>query len=185
MQRFCHLFFLLCLFLAASVLPSCTCERPLDAADLRGLSKEELLQKREAVLARHTDGSPLSGRETAYVEQLREQERRLDNPWIFGEWRERHGSRLIFRDDGTVSVGARGGVYDEWGVYRFVSPEEPAYETTWKVGYDTAGDPVIYVARKDGSWLIYPCHRSRNSFSECAGDLENAPETGFYFTKIQ
>lgn len=185
MQRFCHLLFFCCLLLVFSTVVSCTCERPLDASALRGLSKEELQQMRETVLARHADGSPLSGRETAYVEQLREQERRLDNPWIFGEWRERHGARLIFRDDGTVSVGARGGVYDEWGVYRFISPEEPAYESVWTVGYDTAGDPVIYIARKDGSRLIYPCHRSRNDFSECAGELEDARETGYYFTKMQ
>ncbi|MBR0223258.1 MAG: hypothetical protein IJL93_03180 [Bacteroidales bacterium] len=185
MKRSCHLCFLLCLLILSNTVLSCTRGRPLDASDLRGLSKAELQQKREAVLARHADGRPLSGRETAYVEQLREQERRLDNSWIFGEWRERHGSRLIFRDDGTVSVGARGGTYDEWGVYHFISPEEPSYESVWTVGYDAAGDPVIYVARKDGSRLIYPCHRSRNSFSECAGDLETASETGFYFTKIQ
>ena len=119
------------------------------------------------------------------MEQLRQQERRLENSWVFGEWRERHGARLIFRDDGTVSVGARGGVYDELGVYKFISPEEPSFETTWTVLPDEAGDPVILVLRRDGSSFLYPCHRDRDRLREYVGNLEESTETGFYFTKIQ
>ena len=161
-----------------------SCVRPLDPESLRGLSREELQQMREEILQKHADGSALSRVETANVELIREQERRLDNAWIFGEWRERHGARLIFRDDGSVSVGARGGVYDEFGVYKFVSPEEPAYESTWSIVYDTAGNPVAVIARKGGD-LLYPFHRSRVEVYEQVGDLQTAVETGYYFTKIQ
>ena len=174
MRAFSCLRFSALLLLTAFSLLSCRCERPLDAGDLRGKSREELQQMREAVLARHADGSELSRRETAYVEQLRQQERRLENAWVFGEWRERHGARLIFRDDGTVSVGARGGV-----------SEEPSFETTWTVLPDEAGDPVILVLRRDGSSFLYPCHRDRDRLREHVGNLEEFTETGFYFTKIQ
>ncbi|MBR5100095.1 MAG: hypothetical protein IKX34_02185 [Bacteroidales bacterium] len=161
-----------------------SCVRPIDPESLRGLSKEQLQQMREDILQKHADGSALSRVETANVELLREQERRLDNPWIFGEWRERHGARLIFRDDGSVSVGARGGVYDEVGIYKFISPEEPSFESTWSVVYDAAGDPVVVVLRKAGN-LLYPFHRSRTDVYEQAGDLMTATETGFYFSKSQ
>ena len=112
-------FFIVCLFSLFFV--SCSCDRPqpLDQADLRGLSLETLQQMREDILASHPDGK-LSAVETANVELIRDQERRLENAWIFGEWRERHGARLIFRDDGSVSVGARDGECDEVGVYKFI-----------------------------------------------------------------
>ena len=184
MRRIACLMLLACLLWTGLGVSSCTCTRPLDAAALRGLSPETLRTMREEIFSRHADGSALSPRETADVELLREQERRLENAWVFGEWRERHGSRLIFRDDGTVSVGARGGYYDEWGVYRFISPEEPGFETTWSVGYDEAGDPVVYIQLRDGKSLSYPFHRSRDSFSERRGDLYESSETGFYYTKI-
>ena len=173
------------LLLCGLVSLSCTGNKRIDVADLRGVPKEELQSMREQILSRHAEGDVLSKRETAQVEAIREQERRLDNAWIFGEWRERHGARLIFRDDGTVSVGARSGVYDKLGVYKFISPEEPAFESVWSVVLDEAGDPVIIVRRKAGPDLVYPCHRSRNSFSEYSGDLLEATETGCFFTKIQ
>ncbi len=184
MRRIACFCLLACLLMTALFVPSCICSRPLDPDAIRGLPLETLREMREAILARHADGSALSSRETADVELLREQERRLENAWVFGEWRERHGTRLIFRDDGSVSVGARGGVYDEWGVYRFISPEEPAFESTWSVGYDEAGDPVISILLRDGDRFLYPCHRSRDSFSERRGTLTESSETGFYFTKI-
>ena len=161
-----------------------SCVRPIDPESLRGLSKEQLQQMREEILQKHADGSALSRVETANVELLREQERRLENAWLFGEWKERHGARLIFRDDGSVSVGARGGVYDEVGVYKFISPEEPSFESTWSVVYDAAGDPVVVIVRKGGN-LLYPFHRSRMEVYEQAGDLVTASETGFYFSKSQ
>lgn len=175
---------LLSLFLLGSA-SSCLREQPLDAASLRGLPLEQITQMREDILARHADGSALSRVETANVALLREQERRLENAWLFGEWRERHGARLIFRDDGSVSVGARGGYYDELGVYKFISPEQPAFETTWTVALDQAGDPVILIARPSGPGMVYFCHRERNSLSERSGDLQESSETGFYFTKNQ
>ena len=178
---FCLLF---SLFLLGSA-SSCLRDEPLDAVSLRGLSLEQLVQMREEILARHADGSALSRVETANVTLLREQERRLENAWVFGEWRERHGARLIFRDDGSVSVGARGGYYDELGVYKFISPEQPAFEAIWSVVQDAAGDPVILIARPSGPGLVYPCHRDRNSLSEREGDLQESSETGFYFTRNQ
>ena len=176
--------FLLSLALLTSL---CACGRstPVTPEDLRGVPKEQLQELREEILSRHADGSALSERETAEVEALREQERRLDNPWIFGEWQERHGARLIFRDDGTVSVGARGGYYDELGVYKFASPELPSYESTWTVTYDEAGKPVVLVARPEGDFFLYPFHDSRKSVNEQQGDLQTAVETGFYFKKNQ
>lgn len=158
---------------------------PLDPSSFRGMSKEQLQEMREEIYARHSDGSALTDGETQNVEELRAQERRLENAWIFGEWRERHGARLIFRDDASVSVGARGGMYDELGVYKFISPEEPSFETIWTVYYDEAGDPVVVVPRPDGSNYIYPFHRSRKEVYERSGDLLESVETGFYFTIIQ
>lgn len=169
----------------AALCLSCTCGRALDPASLRGLPLEKLQQMREEILARHADGSALTKRETADVEAIRSQERRLQNAWVFGEWQDRHGARLIFRDDGTVSVGARGGVYDEWGVYKFVSPEEPSYESNWNVTYDASGDPVVLVDRREGGCFLYPFHDSRKLVHECLGDLQTAQETGFLFMKIQ
>jgi len=162
---------------------SCDPGRRLDSSSLRGLSKETLQEMREEILARHADGSPLSRKETARVEQIRDQERRLENAWIFGEWKERHGARLIFRDDGTVSVGARSGEYDELGIYKFVSPEIPSFEAVWTLVYDTAGKPVVLIGRSDGSSLLYPFGDSRNSVRERVGDLQQSSETGCYFTK--
>jgi len=177
-------YFLFSLMLFASL---CACRRsePVTPEALRGVPKEQLQERREAILSRHADGSSLSKRETAEVEAIREQERRLDNPWIFGEWQERHGARLIFRDDGTVSVGARGGYYDELGVYKFSSPEQPSYESTWTLTYDEEGKPVVLVARPEGDFFLYPFHNSRKSVNEQQGDLQTAVETGFYFKKNQ
>lgn len=177
---------LACALLAAGPMVSCTCtrEKPLEAADLRGLTQAQLQQMREEILARHADGSPLSSCETANVELLREQERRLDNGWVFGEWRERHGARLIFRDDGTVSVGARDGVYDELGVYKFISPEQPSFESVWRVVYDEEGNPVVLVSTPSGPDLIYPGRRGAKTLNERTGDLQLSSETGYYFTKI-
>ena len=166
---------------------SCACQqrqKPLDAASLRGLSKDELKEMREEIVEGR-EGKPLSSRETARVEAIREQERRLENAWIFGEWQERHGARLIFRDDGSVSVGARGGFYDELGVYKFISPEEPSYESTWTLAYDTDGQPVAMVRSASGDWLLYPFHDSRKAVYEHTGDLLTAVPTGFYFKKNQ
>ena len=177
---------LLSLVLLAGLLAAaCGRDKPLDAASLRGMPREQLQQMRQEILDRHGEGEPLSDRETALVEQIREQERRLDNAWIFGEWRERHGARLIFRDDGTVSVGARTGIYDELGVYKFISPEVPSFEAVWTLVYDAAGDPVAVIPQPDGGHLLYPFHRSRNAVYEQAGDWQQAADTGFYFTKIQ
>lgn len=171
--------------LLAACLGACGRSTPVTPEDLRGIPKEQLQELREEILSRHADGSALSKRETAEVEALRDQERRLDNPWIFGEWQERHGARLIFRDDGTVSVGARGGYYDELGVYKFTSPEQPSYESTWTLTYDEAGDPVAVVIRREGDCFLYPFHDSRKSVHEQQGDLQTAVETGFYFKKNQ
>lgn len=177
------------LFLLALLLSSglCACRRSatVTPADLRGVPKEELQERREEILARHADGSSLSKRETAEVEALREQERRLENPWIFGEWQDRHGARLIFRDDGSVSVGARGGYYDELGIYKFTSPEQPSYESTWTLAYDEEGKPVVLVARPEGDSYLYPFHDTRRSVHEQQGDLLTAVETGFIFKKNQ
>lgn len=177
-------FFLLSLLLSA-VLSACGRSTSVTPADLRGVPKEQLQERREEILSRHTDGSSLSKQETAEVEVLRDQERRLENAWIFGEWQERHGARLIFRDDGTVSVGARGGYYDELGVYKFSPSEEPSYESTWTLTYDEAGDPVAVVIRREGDCFLYPFHDSRKSVYEQQGDLQTAVETGFYFKKNQ
>lgn len=171
------------MLLAGMLGAGCGRNQSLDAASLRGLPLEQLQQMREEILARHEDGSPLSDHETQRVELIRDQERRLENAWIFGEWRERHGARLIFRDDGTVSVGARGGVYDELGVYKFVSPEEPAYESVWNLYYDELGEPIAVVSRPDGSGYIYQFHRSRTEVYEWEGDVLMSSPTGYYFTK--
>ena len=183
MHRF--VFYFVCVFILVSLSASCNRPQPLDPDSLRGLSLETLQEMREDILAQHEDGSELSPVETANVELLREQERRLENSWVFGEWRERHGARLLFRDDGTVSVGARGGEYDELGIYKYVSPEIPAYESTWSVAFDEAGDPVILVdGQADGEGLLYAFHKSRKEVYEQAGDLQTAAETGYYFTKM-
>ena len=177
-------------FLCSSLLAACLCgcrshSTPATPMGFRGIPKEQLQERREEILSRHADGSTLSRNETDEVEAIRDQERRLDNPWIFGEWQERHGARLIFRDDGTVSVGARGGYYDELGVYKFTSPEQPSYESTWTLTYDEAGDPVAVVIRREGDCFLYPFHDSRKSVHEQQGDLQTAVETGFYFKKNQ
>lgn len=163
----------------------CGRDRRIDAASLRGLPRERIVQMREEILARHADGSALSKRETDNVETLRTQERRLENAWMFGEWRERHGARLIFRDDGSVSVGARSGRYNALGIYEFVSPEEAAFESVWTLVYDPSGEPVVLVARPEGPDLVYPFHRFRDRVYEYSGDLLSASETGCYFVKIQ
>ena len=163
----------------------CGRDKPLDPASLRGLSMEQLQQMREEILSRHREGDPLSDRETQRVELIRAQERRLENMWVLGEWRERHGARLIFRDDGTVSVGARSGIYDELGVYRFISPEEPAFESAWDLYYDENGEPIVVVARQDGSAYIYPFKRSHNEVYEQVGDVLMSSPTGCYFVKNQ
>lgn len=175
-------------FLLASALllpAACKSVKTLDPGDLRGLSKEQLQEMRQSVYDRHGEGEDLSASETALVEQLREHERRLDNAWVFGEWRERHGRRLIFRDDGTVSVGARSGAYDEWGVYKYFSAEEPSYEAIWTVVYDVAGHPVVVVPQPGGDDLLYPFTDSRTNVYERTGDLQASQETGCYYTKIQ
>lgn len=176
-------------FLVAALLAPCLCacgRRPaVQPEAFRGIPKEQLQEMREEILSRHADGSALSERETAEVEALRDQERRLENSWIFGEWQERHGARLIFRDDGTVSVGARGGYYDEVGVWKYISPEQPSFESTWTLVYDAAGDPVAIVARPEGESFVYPFHDSRKSVHEQLGDLQTSGETGFYFKKNQ
>ena len=176
---------LLCLCVLSSLLMAgCSQKKTPNPDELRGKSKEEVQQMREEILSAK-EGKELTVEETARVEMLREQERRLENAWIFGEWRERHGHRLIFRDDGTVSVGARGGAYDELGVYKFFSSEEPSYESVWAVFYDASGDPVIVVEQPSGENLIYPFHKDRNSVYEQAGDLQTSRETGCYYTKNQ
>ncbi|MBR1538857.1 MAG: hypothetical protein IJ636_05050 [Bacteroidales bacterium] len=180
MRRFTLFFLLSCLLFS-----SCGREQPLDPASLRGLPKERLQEMRQDILSRHTDGSQLSRKETSFVELIREQERRLDNAWIFGEWRERHGARLLFRDDGSVSVGARSGRYDELGVYKFITPEEPAFESVWQLVYDESGDPVVLVGRPGGQAYIYPFHDSRTSVGEQVGDLQDASDDGCYFVKVQ
>lgn len=171
----------------AVVAVSCGREKPapLDASSLRGMPKDQIQQMREEIYARHSDGSALTDSETQRVEVLRDQERRLENAWILGEWRERHGRRLIFRDDGSVSVGAKSGAYDELGVYKYISPEEPSYEAVWSVRYDTAGDPVIVVPQPSGEDLLYPFHKDRVSVYERTGDLQVSRETGCYYTKNQ
>ena len=181
MRRFLLLFS--CLYLLAV---SCGGGKVIDPASLRGLSQTELQQMREEILARHADGSALSDSETEYIEQIRDQERRLENAWVFGEWRERHGARLIFRDDGSVSVGARGGAYDELGVYKFISPEEPSYDAIWTLIYDDKGDPVVLIPAKGSAPArVYPFHGSHKEVREQVGDLLTAVETGFYYTKTQ
>ena len=162
----------------------CARQKTPDPSSLRGKSREELQQMREDIVSAK-EGKALSAKETAVVEMLREQERRLDNAWIFGEWRERHGRRLIFRDDGTVSVGAKGGEYDEWGVYKFISPEEPSFEAVWSVLYDASGDPVVVVPQPSGENLLFPFHKARASVYESTGDLQTARATGAYYTKNQ
>ena len=165
----------------------CGCGRtkPIDPDSLRGLPIEELQMMREEIMLKHSDGSALSAQETENVALLREQERRLENVWILGEWRERHGARLIFRDDGSVNVGARAGAYDELGVYKYLPSEQPSYESVWTVYYDEAGDPVVTVRQSSGSYFLYPFHKSRKSVYEQEGDLQTASETGCLFTKIQ
>ena len=176
---------LLCLcVLSGLLLAGCSRKKTPNPDELRGMSKEEVQQMREEILAAK-EGKALTIEETARVEMLREQERRLENAWVFGEWRERHGRRLIFRDDGTVSVGARSGAYDELGVYKFISPEEPAYESVWTVFYDASGDPVIVVEQSSGEDLIYPFHKARTHVYEETGDLQTSRETGCYYTKNQ
>jgi len=174
---------LLLAFVLCLLTVSCRQEKKPDPSSLRGIPLEELQQMRQDILDQAGD-KPLSADETAQVEWIRAQERRLENAWVFGEWRERHGARLIFRDDGTVSVGARSGAYDELGVYKYFESEEPSYETTWELLYDTAGDPVVWIEQPSGERLIYPFHRSRNEVYERAGDLQASNETGCYFKKI-
>ena len=186
MRRF-HL--ILAGFVLACLSISCTCTKdkpkPLSLDDLRGVTLDELVQMREDILANHADGSELSQVEAGNVALLRDQERRLENGWIFGEWRERHGARLIFRDDGSVSVGARGGEYDELGVYKFISPEQPPYEAVWTLVYDNDGQPVVLIpAHGEAPARVYPFGKSRNEVYEQAGDLLTAVETGCYFTKM-
>ena len=60
-----------------------------EPSDLRGKSMEELQQMQKQILQEKA-GKILSDEELACIEMIREQERRLENPWIFGEWRERH-----------------------------------------------------------------------------------------------
>lgn len=185
MKAFHTLFPALCL-LVLLLAPACTCDRPTTTVpEIKGLSLEELQNLRTEILDRHADSSELSAQETALVERIRDQERRLENAWIFGEWRERHGARLIFRDDGTVNVGSRSGYYDELGVYKFYPADKPSYETVWKITLDAAGDPVALVTDADGGTLLYPFHRSRNTVSEYTGDMLTAVETGCLFKKTQ
>ena len=177
-------------FLLACLSISCTCTTgrttPLSLDDLRGLPLETVIQMREDILAKHPDGGSLTKAEADNVALLRDQERRLENAWLFGEWRERHGSRLMFRDDGTVSVGARGGAYDELGVYKFISPEEPSYDAIWTLVYDDKGDPVVLIPAKGSAPArVYPFHGSHKEVREQVGDLLTAVETGFYYTKTQ
>lgn len=155
-----------------------------EPADLRGKSMGELQQLRKDILQEKA-GKVLSDEELACIEMIREQELRLANPWIFGEWRERHGRRLIFRDDGTVSVGARNGAYDELGIYKYFSAEEPSFETVWTLLLDTAGDPVAMISQPYGENLLYPFHKDRNHVYEQVGDMQISRETGCYFTKVQ
>ncbi len=155
----------------------------LDPSSLRGMSLEQLQTMREQIQSRHADGSSLSAVEAANVAVLRAQERRLENAWIFGEWRERHGARLIFRDDGTVNVGARAGAYDELGIYKYLPAEQPSYESLWELIYDESGDPLVLVGTDDG-YLVYPFHGSRSEVYECSGDLLEVTPTGCYFVKI-
>ena len=171
--------------LAGLLLAACRREKQPDPAELRGLTLEELQEMRQAVYDSHGAGEDLSAAETARVEMLRDQERRLENAWIFGEWRERHGRRLIFRDDGSVSVGAKTGAYDEWGVYKFFSAEEPAYEAVWTLVYDADGHPVAVVPQPSGDDLLYPFTKDRGSVYERTGDLQTSVETGCFYTKIQ
>ena len=175
--------FLPLLLLAGVLVSACSGKKTVDPSSLRGLPVEQLQQMREEILEQ-AGGKPLSAEETALVEQIREQERRLENAWIFGEWRERHGHRLIFRDDGTVSVGARGGMYDELGVYKFISPEEPSFEAVWTLLFDASGDPVAVVTQPSGEDLLYPFHKERKNVYEWTGDLQTARETGCYYSKI-
>ena len=146
-----------------------------DPSELRGKSMEELRQIQKDIIEKKAGD----------IEMIREQERRLENPWIFGEWRERHGQRLIFRDDGTVSVGARSGAYDELGVYKYFSAEEPSFETVWTLLQDAAGDPVAMISQPYGENLLYPFHKDRNHVYEQTGDMQISRETGCYFTKVQ
>ena len=175
--------FLPLLLLVVLLVSACSGKKTVDLSSLRGLPVEQLREMREEILEQAGD-KPLSDQETAMVEMLREQERRLENAWIFGEWRERHGHRLIFRDDGTVSVGARGGAYDELGVYKFYSPEEPSYEAVWTLLYDASGDPVAVVTQPSGEDLLYPFHKERKHVYEQTGDLQTSRETGCYYSKI-
>jgi hypothetical protein len=155
-----------------------------EPSDLRGKSMEELQQMQKQILQEKA-GKILSDEELACIEMIREQERRLENPWIFGEWRERHGQRLIFRDDGTVSVGARNGAYDELGIYKYFSAEEPSYETVWTLLQDASGDPVAMISHPYGENLLYPFHKDRGHVYEQIGDMQISRETGCYFTKVQ
>ena len=164
------------LLLAVLLTSACTGKKIVEPSSLRGLSVEQLQQMRQDILDR-AGGKTLSVEETAFVEELRDQERRLDNAWIFGEWRERHGARLIFRDDGSANVGARTGTYDEVGVYKFFATEQPSYETIWSVYYDEAGDPVVLVATPDGDYLVFPFHDSRNRVYERRGSLLESGKT--------
>ena len=178
------IFFLLSALLAAG-LSACGHKVKVTPEAFRGVPKEQLQEQREAILSRHADGSALSERETAEVEALRDQERRLEHSWIFGEWQERHGARIIFRDDGTVSVGARSGYYDEVGIYKYISPEVHSFESVWTVHYDAEGNPVAMVKRPTGDYYLYPFHDSNKSVYEQEGDLQVSLGTGCYFQKIQ
>lgn len=176
-------------FILACLSISCNCTKdkpePLSLDDLRGVTLDNLVQMREDILAKHADGSELSSVEAENVALLRDQERRLENGWIFGEWRERHGARLIFRDDGSVNVGAREGEYDELGVYKYIDPAQPSYEAVWTLVYDENGQPVVLIpAHGDIPARVYPFGKSHSEVYEQAGDLLTSVETGCYFTKM-
>ena len=54
-----------------------------DPSELRGKSMEELRQIQKDIIEKKA-GELLSDEELACIEMIREQERRLENPWIFG-----------------------------------------------------------------------------------------------------
>ena len=181
--RYCLLPAIVALVLSSLCLGACT-GRPSGGDSLRGVSRENLVRQQEEILAGHDDVSRLSRRERDRLALLQEQERRLENPWVFGEWRERHGARLMFRDDGSVSVGEREGSYDELGVYKFTDPSE-AFEGTWTLSYDTEGNPVVTISRPGGGCFVYFFHDSRDRVQEMEGDTSSAVPTGCLFTKMK
>lgn len=159
-------------------------DRQPGVKEYRGVPKEQLVRQQEEILERHDDGSPLSRKELRKMESLQEQAGRLDNPWVFGEWRERHGARLVFRDDGTVSVGAREGSYDALGVFKFTDPSE-AYEGRWTITSDPEGNPVVTVTRPDGGNYLYFFRDRREAVEEMEGDIASPVPTGCFFTKMK